>query len=173
MGFRPRPHLRGWTIDADNFQTSARNWLDHRNIGECNLCWSLSWNSALIQGWELTLCSPRIWRRLQAHLAYSKQIAQAAGAFTGGLMCPTPAPAGCEPEHGPSAVHARHPRPWGLSAWGYERRPHVLEELRGGEKYRLWRIAESCSTTASPSEDCMSTTLDSSMWSSAGDFTTE
>jgi hypothetical protein len=89
--------LRGWTLDGDTFQTQARNWLDHSNIGESNLFWPLTWNAALIQGWELTIRSPRLWRRGQAHLSYSNQIAKAEGPFTGGLICPTPAPAGCEP----------------------------------------------------------------------------
>jgi hypothetical protein len=33
-------------------------------------------------------------------VAYSNQIAQSAAPFTGGLICPTPAPAGCEPTPG-------------------------------------------------------------------------
>jgi len=89
--------FRGWALDADNFQTYARNWLDHSNIGESNLFWPLTWNRALIQGWELTLRSPRLWNRGQFHLAYSNQIAQSAGPFTGGLICPNPAPPDCEP----------------------------------------------------------------------------
>ena len=88
---------RGWALDADTFQTKARNWLDHSNIGESNLFWPLTWDRALIQGWELTLRSPRLWNRGQFHLAYANQIAQAAGPFTGGLICPNPAPPGCEP----------------------------------------------------------------------------
>jgi hypothetical protein len=86
----------GWTLDADTFQTYARNWLDHSNIGESNLFWPLTWNRALIQAWELTLRSPRLWNRGQFHLAYSNQIARAAGPFTGGLICDPPI-APCEP----------------------------------------------------------------------------
>ena len=80
--------FRGWTLDADTFQTEASNWLDHNNIGESNLFWPITWDSALIQGWELTLRSPRIWNRGQFHLAYSNQIAQATSPITGGLICP-------------------------------------------------------------------------------------
>ncbi len=80
----------GWTIDADNFQTRATNWLDHNNIGESNLFWPITWDAALIQGWEITVRSPRLWHRGQAHLAYANQIAQATGPITGGLVCPTP-----------------------------------------------------------------------------------
>jgi outer membrane receptor protein involved in Fe transport len=96
--------LRGWVLDADTFQTSARNWLDHSNIGESNLFWPLTWDRALIQGWEFTLRSPRIWHRAQAHIAYSNQIAQASAPFTGGLICPTPVTPDCEPSPGLSPV---------------------------------------------------------------------
>jgi outer membrane cobalamin receptor len=79
---------RGWTLDADNFETRATNWLDHNNIGESNLFWPITWDAALIQGWELTLGSPNLWKRGQLHLAYSNQIAQATAPITGGLICP-------------------------------------------------------------------------------------
>jgi hypothetical protein len=96
--------LRGWALDADTFQTRAQNWLDHSNIGESNLFWPLTWYQALIQTWELTLRSPRLWNRGQFHLAYANQIARAGGPFTGGLICPIPAPAGCEPPPGLAPV---------------------------------------------------------------------
>ena len=96
--------FRGWVLDIDTFQTSARNWLDHNNIGESNLFWPITWDRALIQGWETTLRSPRLWRRGQFHLAYSNQIAQDSAPFTGGLICPTPVPSGCEPPPGFSPV---------------------------------------------------------------------
>jgi len=83
---------RGWALDADTFQTRATNWLDHNNIGESNLFWPITWDAALIQGWELTLRSPRIWRRGQFHLAYANQIAQATSPITGGLICPPMTP---------------------------------------------------------------------------------
>jgi hypothetical protein len=96
--------FRGWVLDIDTFQTSSRNWLDHSNIGESNLFWPLTWDYALIQGWETTLRSPRLWRRAQFHLAYSNQIAQASAPFTGGLICPVPVSADCEPPPGLSPV---------------------------------------------------------------------
>jgi hypothetical protein len=80
--------FRGWTIDADNFETRAHNWLDHNNIGESNIFWPITWSYAQIQGWELTLRSPTLWHRGQLHLAYSNQIAQATSPITGGLICP-------------------------------------------------------------------------------------
>jgi len=81
---------RGWTLDADNFQTKATNWLDHNNIGESNLFWPITWDAAVINGWELTLRSPRLWHRGQLHLAYANQIAEATAPITGGLIFDTP-----------------------------------------------------------------------------------
>jgi hypothetical protein len=86
---------RGWTLDADNYTTRASNWLDHNNIGESNLFWPITWDRALIQGWELTLRSPRLWNRGQFHLAYANQIAKATSPITGGLICPTPVTPAC------------------------------------------------------------------------------
>ena len=83
---------RGWTLSADNYETRARNWLDHNNIGESNIFWPITWDGALIQGLELTLRSPSIAHRGQFHLAYANQIAQATSPITGGLICPTSPP---------------------------------------------------------------------------------
>jgi hypothetical protein len=76
---------QGWTLDADTFRTSARNYFDHNNIGESNLFFPLTIERAAIRGWELTLRSPLIAQRGRLHLAYSNQIAEAGGAITGGL----------------------------------------------------------------------------------------
>jgi len=85
----------GWTLDADNFETRAKNWLDHNNIGESNIFWPITWNYALIQGWEVTLRSPNILHHGQFHLSYSNQIAQATSPITGGLVCPQPITPSC------------------------------------------------------------------------------
>jgi hypothetical protein len=87
--------FHGWVLEEDTFQTRAKNWLDHNNIGESNIFWPITWTAALIQGWETTLRSPRIWRRAQIHLAYSNQIAQATSPITGGVVCPVPVTASC------------------------------------------------------------------------------
>ncbi|MGA8270243.1 MAG: TonB-dependent receptor [Candidatus Sulfotelmatobacter sp.] len=87
--------LRGWTLSADNYETRAKNWLDHNNIGESNIFWPITWDYAMIQGWELTLRSPQLWHRGQFHLAYANQIAQATSPITGGLICPSPATPAC------------------------------------------------------------------------------
>jgi hypothetical protein len=87
--------FHGWDLSADNYQTKATNWLDHNNIGESNLFWPITWDAALIQGWELTLRSPTVWRRGQFHLAYANQIARATSPITGGLICPAPVTSAC------------------------------------------------------------------------------
>jgi hypothetical protein len=86
---------RGWALSADNYETRARNWLDHNNVGESNIFWPITWDGALIRGWELTLNSPTVWRYGQFHLAYANQIAEATSPVTGGLICPTPVTSAC------------------------------------------------------------------------------
>jgi hypothetical protein len=87
--------FHGWVLEEDTFNTRAKNWLDHNNIGESNIFWPITWTAALIQGWETTLRSPRIWRRAQVHLAFSNQIAQATAPITGGLICPASMESSC------------------------------------------------------------------------------
>jgi hypothetical protein len=82
----------GWTLDVDTYKTLAANWLDHNNIGESNLFWPITWDSALIRGWELTLRSPNIGHYGQLHLAYANQIAEASAPVTGGLICASSSP---------------------------------------------------------------------------------
>jgi hypothetical protein len=99
---------RGWALDADTYQTRATNWLDHNNIGESNLFWPITWDAARIQGWELTLRSPRLWHRGQFHLAYANQIAQATAPITGGLICPIPVTPACGLDIPPGFSPADH-----------------------------------------------------------------
>ncbi len=94
----------GWVLDADTFRTRVNNFFDHGVIGESNLFFPLTIQSALIRGWELTLRSPRIAHRAQLHLAYSNQVAYGGGAVTGGLtdfttnLC-DPSPGLCALDH--------------------------------------------------------------------------
>jgi TonB dependent receptor/Carboxypeptidase regulatory-like domain/TonB-dependent Receptor Plug Domain len=81
---------RGWLLDADTFETRAHNFLDHSNIGESDIFIPITVQGAKINGWELTLRSPRLGRYGQAHLAYSNQLAQQIGPITGGLICYDP-----------------------------------------------------------------------------------
>ncbi|HKV04506.1 MAG TPA: TonB-dependent receptor [Candidatus Acidoferrales bacterium] len=92
--------FRGWALDADNFETRANNFFDHNNVGESNIFIPVTIQGALIQGWELTLRSPRLWKRGRVHLAYSNQLAQARGPLTGGLICFPPTSPLCTPPPG-------------------------------------------------------------------------
>ncbi len=86
--------IRGWSLDVDNFETRGVNFLDHNNIGESDIFIPVTVAESRIRGTEVTLRSPRLWNRGQVHLAYSNQMAQAQGAFTGGLIVGTPPPPG-------------------------------------------------------------------------------
>jgi hypothetical protein len=75
---------RGWTLDADTFRTNARNYFDHSCIGS-GACLPITIARATVDGWEVTLRSPRIAHRVGLHLAYSNQVALGALPITGGL----------------------------------------------------------------------------------------
>ena len=78
--------LRGWTLDTDNFHTSARNFLDHDVIGGSGIFIPLTDLGAVVSGTEVTLRSPRLFHRAQWRVAWSNQIAQGIGPVTGGLL---------------------------------------------------------------------------------------
>jgi len=111
---------RGWNFEVDNYQTNASNWLDHNNIGESNLFWPITWYRALIQGWDVMLRSPVLWRRAQFHLVYANQIAQATSPITGGLICPVPVTSACPldipPGYAPVDHDQRNMLNWGINS---------------------------------------------------------
>jgi outer membrane receptor protein involved in Fe transport len=78
--------LRGWTVELDNFHTSARNFLDHDVIGNSGIFIPLTDLGAIISGTEVSVRSPRMFHVAQLRLAYSNQIAQGIGPITGGLL---------------------------------------------------------------------------------------
>jgi hypothetical protein len=78
--------VRGWTLDFSNFQTHARNFFDHDVLGNSNIFFPLTIERARIHGWESTLRSPRIKKRLDVYLTYSNQMVEGAGVVTGGLL---------------------------------------------------------------------------------------
>jgi len=82
--------FRGWTLDADNFLTRANNFFDHNNLNNSDLFFPITIQGARINGWELTLRSPRIRDRTQLYLTYSNQLALSFGCITGGLVEPCP-----------------------------------------------------------------------------------
>jgi hypothetical protein len=77
--------FRGWVADIANFNTRAANFFDHSVLGNSNIFFPVTIGGARIRGWEVSLRSPRLFRRGQVHLAYSHQRAQGFGAVTGGL----------------------------------------------------------------------------------------
>ncbi len=99
---------RNWTLNADNYETRAENWLDHNNIGESNIFWPITWAYAMIQGWQLTLRSPDVLRHGQFHLAYANQIAQATSPITGGLICPPSVGTACPLDIPPGLAPVDH-----------------------------------------------------------------
>jgi hypothetical protein len=78
--------IRGWTLDADTFHTSAANFLDHDVIGNSGIFIPLTDLGAIIHGTEVTLTAPRLLRRYDLRIAYSNQTAQGVGPITGGLL---------------------------------------------------------------------------------------
>ena len=77
--------MRGWSLDLDHFRTGARNFFDHDVLGNSNIFFPLTIDRARIRGYEASLRSPRLARRLTLHLAFSRQWVQGFGGVSGGL----------------------------------------------------------------------------------------
>ena len=77
--------FRGWTIDADTFRNHVKNFFDHNNFNNSNIFFPITIQGAVIQAWELTLRSPRIYNRGQVYVTYSNQVALGCGDINGGL----------------------------------------------------------------------------------------
>jgi outer membrane cobalamin receptor len=77
--------FRGWILDADNFLTRASNFFDHNNLNNSDVFFPITIQGARINGWELTLRSPRIRNRGQVYLTYSNQLALGFDDINGGL----------------------------------------------------------------------------------------
>jgi outer membrane receptor protein involved in Fe transport len=86
--------FKGWVLDADNFLTRATNFFDHNSLNNSNVFFPVTVQGARINGWELTLRSPRLRNRAQVYLTYSNQLALGHGCIGGGLIgdCPVPPP---------------------------------------------------------------------------------
>jgi outer membrane cobalamin receptor len=86
--------IKGWVLDADNFLTRATNFFDHNSLNNSNVFFPVDVQAARINGWELTLRSPRLRNRAQFYLTYSNQLALGRGCVVGGLIgsCPVPPP---------------------------------------------------------------------------------
>jgi hypothetical protein len=77
--------LWGWTIDADTLRNHVRNFFDHNSFNNSNIFFPITIQGAVIQAWELTLHSPRLYKRGQVYVTYSNQVALGCGDITGGL----------------------------------------------------------------------------------------
>ena len=77
--------IRGWVFDFDHFRTGAHNFFDHDAIGNSNLFIPLTIQSVRIVGYEATVRSPKLLKKIDLHLAYSHQSVEGAGIVTGGL----------------------------------------------------------------------------------------
>ena len=78
--------VSGWTLDVDQFHTSARNFLDHDVIGNSGIFVPLTDLGAIISGTEVAVRTPRLFRIAQLRMAYSNQIVQGVAPITGGLL---------------------------------------------------------------------------------------
>jgi outer membrane receptor protein involved in Fe transport len=86
--------VHGWTLDFDNFRTGAHNFFDHDALGNSNLFIPLTIQSVRIVGYEATVRSPKLFRKVDLHLAYSHQSVEGSGGVTGGLTDFAPPDAG-------------------------------------------------------------------------------
>ncbi|HEY4364726.1 MAG TPA: TonB-dependent receptor [Bryobacteraceae bacterium] len=77
--------MRNWVLDLANFRTHANNFFDHDVLGNSDISLPLTVQFVRVRGWEATLRSPQLLKRLRAHLALSNQTVQGRGAVTGGL----------------------------------------------------------------------------------------
>jgi hypothetical protein len=84
--------FKGWVLDADNFLTRATNFFDHNSLNNSDVFFPVDVQAARINGWELTLRSPRLRNRAQFYLTYSNQLALGRGCIVAGLIGPCPVP---------------------------------------------------------------------------------
>jgi len=84
--------LKGWLLDADNFLTRSANFFDHNSLNNSNAFIPVVVQGARINGWELTLRSPRLRNRVQFYLTYSNQLALGHGCVVAGLIAPCTVP---------------------------------------------------------------------------------
>src|SRR5579859_133580 len=77
--------VRGWVLEFDQFRTGAHNFFDHDALGNSNLFIPLTIESVRIVGYEATVRSPKLFKKIDLHLAYSHQSVEGSGGVTGGL----------------------------------------------------------------------------------------
>src|ERR1051326_1331491 len=77
--------VRGWVLEFDQVRTGAHNFFDHDALGNSNLFIPLTIESVRIVGYEATVRSPKLFKKIDLHLAYSHQSVEGSGGITGGL----------------------------------------------------------------------------------------
>jgi outer membrane receptor protein involved in Fe transport len=77
--------VRGWVVEFDQFRTGAHNFFDHDALGNSNLFIPLTIEGVRIVGYEATVRSPKLFKKIDLHLAYSHQSVEGSGGVTGGL----------------------------------------------------------------------------------------
>lgn len=86
--------FRNWAFDFSQFRTGAHNYFDHDALGNSNLFIPLSIDSVRIVGYEASVRSPKLFKSMDFHLAYSHQSVEGSGGVTGGLTDFSPPSAG-------------------------------------------------------------------------------
>src|SRR5258708_6264241 len=77
--------IKGWAFEVDNSRTGALNFFDHDAIGNSSLFFPLTIKGARMTGTEVTVRAPRLFKKMDVHLAYSHQSAEGSGRVTGGV----------------------------------------------------------------------------------------
>jgi outer membrane receptor protein involved in Fe transport len=77
--------MRGWAFDFNQFRTGAHNYFDHEALGNSNLFIPLTIEAVRVVGYEASVRSPKLFKSVDLHLAYSHQSVEGSGAVTGGL----------------------------------------------------------------------------------------
>ena len=85
---------RGWVLEFDQFRTGAHNFFDHDALGNSSLFIPVTIAGVRIVGYEATVRSPKLFKKVDLHLAYSHQSVEGSGGVTGGLTDFAPPAAG-------------------------------------------------------------------------------
>lgn len=85
---------KGWVLEFDQFRTGAHNFFDHDALGNSSLFIPVTIAGVRIVGYEATVRSPKLFKKIDLHLAYSHQSVEGSGGVTGGLTDFAPPVAG-------------------------------------------------------------------------------
>ena len=85
---------KGWVLEFDQFRTGAHNFFDHDALGNSSLFIPVTIAGVRIVGYEATVRSPKLFKKIDLHLAYSHQSVEGSGGVTGGLTDFAPPAAG-------------------------------------------------------------------------------